>query len=59
MYDNSYTYVGATNIFLKDFHPLSVLELLAQHKVSTALLVPTMINALVHQPKTKNTDPGS
>ena len=52
----SYTYAGATNIFLKDFHPLAVLELLAQHQVSTALLVPTMINALVHQPETKNAD---
>ncbi len=47
----TYTYVGATNVFLKDFHPLAVLDLIEKHNVTTALLVPTMINAVIHQPE--------
>lgn len=47
----TYTHLGATNVFLKDFHPLAVLDLIEQHRVTTALLVPTMINAVIHQPE--------
>jgi acyl-CoA synthetase (AMP-forming)/AMP-acid ligase II len=52
----SYTYAGATNVFLKDFHPLAVLDLVERHEVSTALLVPTMINAVIHQPEVARAD---
>ena len=49
----TYSFAGATCIYLKDFHPLAVLELIEKHQVTTALLVPTMINALIHQPETR------
>ncbi|MBT4162850.1 MAG: long-chain-fatty-acid--CoA ligase [Gammaproteobacteria bacterium] len=47
----SYACGGATNIFLKEFHPLAVLDLIEKYNVTTALLVPTMINTLIHQPE--------
>lgn len=55
----SYAYGGSTNIFLKDFHPLAVLELVEKHNVTNALLVPTMINAVLQQPEISEKGLGS
>jgi acyl-CoA synthetase (AMP-forming)/AMP-acid ligase II len=53
---SSYAYVGATNVLLKDFDPAVVLELITQHRISSTLLVPTMINALIHHRDMHDTD---
>ncbi|MEM7019114.1 MAG: long-chain-fatty-acid--CoA ligase [Pseudomonadota bacterium] len=52
----AYTFVGATSIYLKDFHPQAVLELVAKHRITLTLLVPTMINALINYPEVKDVD---
>ena len=44
----SHLYVGSTVVIVKDFEPGHVLRLLARHKITVVLMVPTMINALVN-----------
>ena len=47
---STYTYVGATNFYLKSFDPALALERIGSEQITCALLVPTMINAMVNHP---------
>ena len=51
-----YLFGGATNVFMKEFSPEAMLRLVAEHQVTSALLVPTMINALVNSPALEHAD---
>jgi acyl-CoA synthetase (AMP-forming)/AMP-acid ligase II len=53
---SSYAFAGATNLLLADFSPRAVLELIETERVTSALLVPTMINALINDPTVGATD---
>jgi len=48
MVSYSYLAAGGTNVLLKDFSVEAVLDLIARHQVTAALMVPTMINTLVN-----------
>lgn len=52
----SYTYVGATNVIVKDFDPLEVLKLIPEYRISVVLWVPTMINHIVNLPDVDKAD---
>ncbi len=47
---SSYTYAGATNVYLKTFDPAVALECIGSERITAALMVPTMINAVVNHP---------
>ncbi len=44
------TLAGGTHVLQPKFDPVPVMQAIAQHKVSNAVLVPTMINMLVNHP---------
>lgn len=44
------TMVGGCHVFIPMFNPLSMLEVIQREKVTTTLIVPTMINALLNYP---------
>jgi len=46
----SHLYVGSTVYLIRDFEPAEVLELLPRHRITVALLVPTMVNTIVNLP---------
>lgn len=46
----SLTMVGGRHIFNPTFHPVRFLETVQKEHVTNTVLVPTMINALLHQP---------
>ncbi len=50
------TMVGGEHYFIPSFTPEAVLEAIQQHKITNGLLVPTMINMLVHHPGVENYD---
>lgn len=50
------TWLGGTHVFLPAFDPGTVLETIAAESVTACMLVPTMINAVVNDPRTANTD---
>jgi long-chain acyl-CoA synthetase len=50
------TLAGGTHVILPKFEPLPVLESIAEHKVSNAVLVPTMVNMLLHHPDVERYD---
>lgn len=52
----SHLYIGSTIVIIKDFDPVHVLELLPRHRISVALLVPTMINTIVNLPEVDEAD---
>jgi len=52
----SHLYVGSTVVIIKDFEPAHVLGLLPRHRITVALLVPTMINAIVNLPEVDKAD---
>jgi len=52
----SHLYVGSTIVIIRDFDASHVLELLPRHRITVALLVPTMINAIVNLPGIENAD---
>jgi len=52
----SHLYVGSTVVIIKDFDPGRVLELLPRHRITVALWVPTMINAIINLPDVDNAD---
>ena len=53
---SSYAYAGATNVLLPEFSPSAVLDLIASQRITAALLVPTMINAIVNHPDAGTAD---
>ncbi len=52
----SHLYVGSTVVIVKDFDAAYVLELLPRHRITVALLVPTMINSIINLPGVENAD---
>lgn len=44
------TTMGLTQVFVPAFEPTAVLKILQDEKVTVAVLVPTMVNMLVHHP---------
>jgi acyl-CoA synthetase (AMP-forming)/AMP-acid ligase II len=52
----SHLYVGSTIVLIKDFDAAAVLELLPRHRITVALLVPTMINTIINLPGVENAD---
>jgi long-chain acyl-CoA synthetase len=44
------TLVGGTHVLLPKFDPVLVMKAISEHKVTNAVLVPTMINMLLHHP---------
>ncbi len=44
------TWIGGTHVLLPGFEPVAVLEAIQRERVTTTLLVPTMINFLVNHP---------
>jgi acyl-CoA synthetase (AMP-forming)/AMP-acid ligase II len=47
---SSYTFAGATNVYLKKFDPALALERIGSAQITAALMVPTMINAVINHP---------
>ncbi len=47
---------GGSHAFLPRFDPATFLRMVAEHRVTTALIVPTMINMLVHHPEVAQCD---
>lgn len=50
------TWVGGVHVFLPEFSPPAYLELLQAERVTHSVLVPTMINAVVHHPSVRSYD---
>ena len=50
------TMVAGEHIFIPMFEPVAVMEAIQQYKITDVLLVPTMINMLVHHPEVGNYD---
>lgn len=53
------TWVGGRHVYLRDFTPTGYLAALQQHRVTVSLLVPTMINAIVNDPRVSDFDVSS
>ncbi len=53
------TWVGGTHIYLREFTPAGYLGALQEHRVTVSLLVPTMINAIVNDPRVREFDVSS
>ena len=56
---NSHIMVGGTYVIAPMFTPQGVLELIAKHKVTNVLLVPTMVQMLVDSPQAVSYDVSS
>jgi long-chain acyl-CoA synthetase len=58
--DNAMTYLitgfGGTHYFLPRFEPVALMKLIAEHRISHLLIVPTMINMLVNHPEVAQHD---
>ena len=50
------TMVGGTHVLLPKFEPLPVMRAISEHRVTNMVLVPTMINLLIHHPDFENYD---
>ena len=50
------TWLGGTHVIVPGFEPVAVLEALQRERVTSTLLVPTMINFLVNHPRVKAYD---
>jgi long-chain acyl-CoA synthetase len=46
----------ACHVILPSFHPVAVMEAIQRHRIDSALLVPTMIQMLVHHPEVRKHD---
>ena len=45
------TLAGGTHVVLPKFEPVPVMKAIAEHKVTNAVLVPTMVNMLINHPE--------
>ncbi len=45
------TAYGGTHYFLPRFDPAAMLQMIARHRITHSLIVPTMVNMLVHHPE--------
>lgn len=63
MADGAMTFIvtanGGKHVFLPRFDPAAFLRMVEEHRVTTALIVPTMINMLVHHPDVLTRDVSS
>lgn len=50
------TLMGGTHVFGRAFEPVLCLDLIQKHKVTTTILVPTMVNIVVNHPEIDNYD---
>jgi long-chain acyl-CoA synthetase len=50
------TTLAARHVFIEAFEPEAVLRAIEEHRVTRIILVPTMINMLVHHPKVSSFD---
>ncbi|MGH2352784.1 MAG: class I adenylate-forming enzyme family protein, partial [Chloroflexota bacterium] len=50
------TWLGARHVFLPAFDPAATLDLIGRERVTCTILVPTMINAVVHHPQVAEAD---
>lgn len=55
----TYMMLGCTQVILPQFTPLAWLAALAAHRASVALLIPTMINSLLNEPRFESFDRAS
>jgi long-chain acyl-CoA synthetase len=53
------TLLGARHVFIESFEPRRALELIAEHRVTSSLWVPTMINAVLALPDVQRYDVSS
>ncbi len=53
------TLMGARHVFLPAFQPVQVLQTIQAHRVTTTMLVPTMINVLLNHPEVDRYDVSS
>jgi long-chain acyl-CoA synthetase len=53
------TLMGARHVFLPAFQPVQVLKMIQMHRVTTIMLVPTMINVLLNHPEVDRYDVSS
>eukprot|EP01090_Pellita_catalonica_P014486 TRINITY_DN3704_c0_g1_i1.p1 TRINITY_DN3704_c0_g1~~TRINITY_DN3704_c0_g1_i1.p1 ORF type:complete len:470 (-),score=77.44 TRINITY_DN3704_c0_g1_i1:1668-2867(-) len=53
------TWLGGTHVILDAFKPESVLQLIAKEKVSTVVMIPTMINLCINHPNASQYDTSS
>ncbi len=53
------TALGGTHLFMPRFEPGALIETIERHGVTATLIVPTMINMMVHHPKIETTDTSS
>ncbi len=47
---------GGTHVFLPRFDPVAFLRIVEEHRVTTTLIVPTMVNMVVHHPEVTTRD---
>jgi long-chain acyl-CoA synthetase len=52
-------WVGGRHVFLREFSPAGYLTLVERERVTTSLLVPTMINAVINDPRVREYDTSS
>jgi long-chain acyl-CoA synthetase len=52
----TYTYLGCTNVILPQFDPREVLRAIERERVTVCLLVPTMLNLLLHHEELDRND---
>jgi long-chain acyl-CoA synthetase len=50
------TWVGGQHVYRREFTPAGFLRAIQEHRVTVALLVPTMINAIVNEPRVREFD---
>lgn len=50
------TFIGSTQIVMRDFHPVKTLELIQKHKITVFFGVPTMYNFIAQVPNIKDYD---
>ena len=53
------TWVGGRHVFLREFTPTGYLGLVQEERVTVSLLVPTMINAVINDPRVREFDVSS
>ncbi len=58
--DNAMTFVvtgyGGSHYFLPRFDPVALMKMVAAHRITVLLIVPTMVNMLVHHPEVAHHD---
>lgn len=53
------TMAGGTHVIMPKFDPLQAMQAIEEHRVTNTVLVPTMVNMMMHHPEFKRFDLGS